>query len=97
MAGHMVGPFPLEVFYLLLVLVFVCVIFIAFKRIIYEAMFPAFCFTIVMTGRYDLFMKYLLYPATQSSLFYIIVAFLALAYILGKTRVVEKLINTTAS
>ncbi|HHY60117.1 MAG TPA: TRAP transporter large permease subunit [Clostridia bacterium] len=93
MAGHMVGPFPLEVFYLLLVLVFVCVIFIAFKRPIYEAMFLAFCFTIVMTGRYDLFMKYLLYPATQSSLFYIIVAFLALAYILGKTRVVEKLIN----
>lgn len=93
MAGHMVGPFPLEVFYLLLVLGFVCLIFLVFKRPIYEAMFLAFCFTIVMTGRYDIFMKYLLYPATQSSLFYIIVAFLALAYVLGKTRVVEKLIN----
>lgn len=88
----MIGPFPLEVFYLILLLVFVSVIFIAFKRPIYEAMFLAFCFTIVMTARYDIFMKYLLFPASNN-LFYIIVAFLSLAYILGKTRVVEKLIN----
>ncbi len=93
MTLQMVGPFPLEVFYLLLLLVFVSTMFIAFKRPIYEAMFLTFCFTIVMTGRYDIFVKYLLYPATQSSLFYIIVGFLSLAYILGKTRVVEKLIN----
>jgi C4-dicarboxylate transporter DctM subunit len=89
----MIGPFPLEVFYLILLLVFVTLIFLVFKRPIYEAMFLAFCFTIVMTGKYELFIKYLLYPATKSSLFYIIVAFLALAYILGKTRAVEKLIN----
>ncbi len=90
---QMVGIFPLEVFYLLLLLVFVFILFVLFKRPIYEVMFLAFCFSIVMTRRYDIFMKYLLFPATQSSLFYIIVAFLALAYILGKTRVVEKLIN----
>jgi C4-dicarboxylate transporter DctM subunit len=89
----MIGPFPLEVFYLILLLGFVSLIFMVFKRPIYEAMFLAFCFTIVMTGKYELFMKFLLYPATKSSLFYIIVAFLALAYILGKTRAVEKLIN----
>ncbi len=89
---QMVGIFPLEVFYLLMLLGFVFLLFVAFKRPIYEVMFLAFCFSIVMTKRYDIFMKYLLFPATQSSLFYIIVAFLALAYILQKTRVVEKLI-----
>jgi TRAP-type C4-dicarboxylate transport system permease large subunit len=90
---QMVLGLPMEVFYLLLLLVFVFIIFVLFKRPIYEAMFLAFCFSIVMTKRYDIFMKYLLFPATQSSLFYIIVAFLSLAYILQKTRVVEKLIN----
>ena len=93
MAGQMIGPFPLEVFYLILLLGFVSLVFLVFKRPIYEAMFLAFCFSIVMIGKYELFMKLLLYPATQSSLFYIIVAFLALAYILGKTRAVDKLIN----
>ena len=90
---QMIGIFPLEVFYLLLLLVFVFILFMLFKRPIYEVMFLAFCFSIVMTTRYDIFMQYLLFPATKSSLFYIIVAFLALAYILQKTRVVEKLIN----
>lgn len=93
MEMQMVAGLPLEVFYLLLLLVFVAVVFMVFKRPIYEVMFLAFCFTIVMTSRYDIFIKYLLYPATQSSLFYIIVGFLALAHILGKTRVVEKLIK----
>ena len=93
MTAQMIGPFPLEVFYLFLLLAFVFIVFILFKRPIYEAMFLAFCFTIVMTSTYDKFFSYLVYPATQSNLFYIIVSFLALAYILGKTRVVEKLIN----
>lgn len=97
MTAQMVGSIPLEVFYLILLLGFVSLIFLVFKRPIYEAMFLSFCFAIVMTGKYDLFMKLLLYPATQSTLFYIIVAFLALAYILGKTRAVEKLINIILS
>ena len=94
---QMIGIFPLEVFYLMLLLAFVFVLFVFFKRPIYEVMFLAFCFAIVMTTRYDIFMKYLLFPATKSSLFYIIVAFLSLAYILQKTKVVEKLINIILS
>lgn len=93
MTGVMVGILPLEVFYLILLLGFVTLLFIGFKRPIYEVMFLAFCFTIVMTNRYDIFIKYLLYPSTKSGLFYIIVGFLVLAFILGKTCVVEKLIN----
>ncbi len=93
MSAKMVGGVPLEMFYLILVLIFVFIVFALFKRPIYEVMFFAFCFTVVMTATYDQFWYFLTYPATQSSLFYIIVSFLALAYILGKTRVVEKMIN----
>ena len=93
----MIGPLPIEVFYLILLLVFVLVVFVFFKRPIYEAMFLSYCFSVVMTGKYNLFMKYLVFPATQSNLFYIIVSFLALAYILGKTKVVEKLIRIVLS
>lgn len=52
-------------------------VFVLFKRPIYEAMAIAFLFTIVMTGKYDVFWKALAYPAT-SSLFYAIFGFLAL-------------------
>jgi TRAP-type C4-dicarboxylate transport system permease large subunit len=89
----MILGLPMEVFYLLLLVLFVCVIFLYFKRPIYEAMIFGFGFTVVMTGRYDIFMKNLLYPAKDSSLFYIIAGFLTLAYILGETKVVEKLIH----
>lgn len=89
----MVLGLPLEVFYLLLLVLVVALVFLYFKRPIYEAMILGFGLTIVMTGRYDIFLKYLLYPATSSNLFYIIVGFLTLAQILGRTQVVEKLIK----
>lgn len=93
----MVLGLPLEVFYVFLLILFVALIFMYFKRPIYEAMILGFIFTIVMTGRYDIFGKYILYPATKSNLFYIIIGFLALAHILGKTKVVEKLIKVMLS
>lgn len=93
----MIGIFPLEVLYLLVLLIFVILLFVIYKRPMYEVMFLAFCFTIVMTGKYEFFIEYLLYPATKSNLFYIIVGFLALAQILAKTKVVEKMINIIIS
>jgi len=91
-----IGGIPLEIFYLVELLLFIMLVFIVFKRPIYEAIALGFPFTIIMTQRYDLFWKYLIYPTT-SSLFYIIVTFLVLAYILSQTRVVEKLINLIIS
>lgn len=91
-----IGGIPLEIFYLVELLVFIMLVFMVFKRPIYEAIALGFPFTIIMTQRYDLFWKYLIYPTT-SSLFYIIVTFLVLAYILNQTRVVEKLINLIVS
>lgn len=93
----MFGVIPLEVLYLIVLLIFVTIIFVLYKRPMYEVMFLAFCFTIVMTGQYESFMEYLLFPATKSNLFYIIVGFLALAQILAKTRVVEKMITIIIS
>lgn len=90
---QMVGIFPIEVVYLMVLIGFVMILFVGMKRPIYEVMFLGFCFSIVMTGRYDIFTRYLLFPGRDSSLFYIIVAFLAFAYILQKTKVVEKLIR----
>ncbi len=92
MPTQMVGPLPVEVFWLIELLLVIALVFLAFKRPIYEAMAIAFAFTIVMTGRYDLFWPGLLAPST-SGLFYIIVGFLVFAHILGRTKVVEKLIN----
>ncbi|SFR18136.1 TRAP transporter large permease subunit [Desulfoscipio geothermicus] len=83
---------PQEVFYLIELLIFIVILFMVFKRPIYEAIALGFPFTIIMTQRYDLFWEYLIYP-TKSSLFYIIVTFLVLAHILNLTKVVEKLIN----
>ncbi|NPV69373.1 MAG: TRAP transporter large permease subunit [Firmicutes bacterium] len=86
------GPFPLQVFYLFEVLLVVLLFLVLYKRPVYEAMALAYLATIMMTGRYDLFWKYLTYSST-STLFYAIVAFLLVAHIFGETKVVEKIIN----
>lgn len=92
MGGQYIGPFPLEVFYLIELLAVVFLVFVLFKRPIYEAMGIAFLFTIVMTGKYDIFWKALAYPAT-SSLFYAIFGFLALAHLFDVTKVIEQVIS----
>jgi C4-dicarboxylate transporter DctM subunit len=92
MSGILIAGLPLEIFYLIELLAFIVLIFMVFKRPIYEAIALGFPFTIIMTQRYDLFWEYLIYPTT-SSLFYIIVTFLVLAHILNQTGVVEKLVR----
>lgn len=91
-----IAGMPIEVFYLVELLIFIVLVFMVFKRPIYEAIALGFPFTIVITGRYELFWEYLFYP-TGSSLFYIIVTFLVLAHILDQTKVVEKIINIILS
>lgn len=83
---------PVNVFYLVALLVLIIVMFVVFKRPIYEVMFVGYVVTVIMTGRFDLFIKDLIRPST-SSLFYAIVAFLLLAHIFGETKVVDKVIN----
>ncbi|MGE5484900.1 MAG: TRAP transporter large permease subunit [Ignavibacteriales bacterium] len=87
-----VGPIPLQVFYLVELMLVIVVVFVLYKRPIYEAMAVAFVATVMMTGKYDVFYKYLMYSST-STLYYAIVAFLLVAHIFDETKVVEKVIN----
>jgi TRAP-type C4-dicarboxylate transport system permease large subunit len=87
---------PVEVFYLVALLGIITVLFVALKRPIYEAMLVGYIGTVVLTGRYDLFIKDLIRPS-GSSLFYAIVAFLMLAHIFGETKVVNKVIDIILS
>lgn len=87
---------PVNVFYLVALLAIIVVLFVLLKRPIYETMAVGYVLTVVMTGRYDLFLKNILRPS-NSTLFYAIVAFLLLAYIFGETRVVDKVINIILS
>ncbi|MFS8514936.1 MAG: TRAP transporter large permease subunit, partial [Planifilum fulgidum] len=87
---------PMAIWYLIFLLFFVAVLFVGFKRPIYEVMALAFVFIVVITGRFDLFWPSLLYPST-SSLFYAIFAFLVVAVIFDETKVVERIINLIMS
>lgn len=91
-SGEFVLGLPVNVFYLVALLAVITVLFVILKRPIYEAMFVGYIVTVVMTGRFDLFVKDLIRPS-NSSLFYAIVAFLLLAHIFGETKVVDKVIN----
>jgi len=92
LGGQYIGPFPLEVFYLIQLLLVIFLLFVVFKRPIYEAMAFGFLFSIVMTGQYDVFWKALAFPATNR-LFYAIFGFLALAHLFDITKVIEQVIN----
>ncbi|MCR1898334.1 TRAP transporter permease [Irregularibacter muris] len=87
---------PVELIYLLALLVTIVVVFIVMKRPIYEAMFIGYGVMIVVLGRYDKFIEFLVKPATNT-LFYAIVAFLSLAFIFGKTNVVNAIIDFVLS
>lgn len=87
---------PMAIWYLIFLLIFVAVLFVVFKRPIYEVMALAFVFIVLITGRFDLFWSSLLYPST-SSLFYAIFAFMVVAVIFDETKVVERIINLIMS
>lgn len=86
------GAMPVELMYLFALLIAIVVVFIVYKRPIYEAMFVGYVVMIAALGQYDKFMHYLIKPSTNT-LFYAIVAFLSLAFIFGQTNVVDVIIN----
>lgn len=83
---------PAELMYLFILLITIVVVFVLFKRPIYEAMFIGFVVMIFVLGQRDKFLYYLLSPSTNT-LFYAIVAFLSLAFIFGQTNVVDVIID----
>lgn len=87
---------PLPIWYLIILLVFVAFLFVVLKRPMYEVMALSFVFTIVITGKFDLFWSSLLYPST-SSLFYAIFAFMVVAVVFDETKVVQRIIRLILS
>lgn len=81
-----------ELLWMLLLLAVVIVSFVLLKRPIYEAMFTGFLVLAVVMGQAHNIPKYLLAPSTNT-LFYAIVAFLALAFVFGETGVVHTIID----
>lgn len=84
--------FPAELVWMLLLLGIILLSFVLFKRPIYEAMLTGFLVLAVVMGQAHNIVHYLLKPSTNT-LFYAIVAFLALAYVFGKTDVVHTIIR----
>lgn len=86
------GSIPVELMYLFALLIAIVVVFIFYKRPIYEAMFVGYVVMVAALGQYDKFFEYLIKPSTNT-LFYAIVAFLSLAFIFGQTNVVDVIID----
>jgi len=87
---------PIEIIYLVVLLIAICVAFVILKRPIYEAMFLGYVVMIAITGEWANFFKYIIATSTNT-LFYAIVAFLAVAQIFGGTKVIDKCIEIILS
>ncbi|MED1605036.1 TRAP transporter large permease subunit [Cytobacillus kochii] len=87
---------PAALWILLALLVFVAVFFVVFKRPMYEIMALTFVFIIAITGQWNKFLEYLLYPST-SSLFYVIFAFMVIAVLFDATNVVNRIVQIMIS
>src|SRR5690554_4538867 len=90
--GGFIVAMPIELMYLFVLLITIIIVFVYYKRPIYEAMFIGFLVMVVALGRFDRLFHYLIKPSTNT-LFYAIVAFLALAFIFGETNVIKYVID----
>ena len=86
------GSPPVELLYLFVLLATIVVIFVFYKRPIYEAMFLGFVIMVLILGKQEQFLEYLLKPSTNT-LFYAIVAFLSLAFIFGNTPAIDHILD----
>ncbi|SFE60157.1 TRAP transporter large permease subunit [Alteribacillus iranensis] len=87
---------PSPIWLLIALIVFVAVMFVGFKRPMYEVMTLSFFFVVILSGSYHLMWESLLYPST-SSLFYAIFAFMVVAILFDATKVVQKIVNLMLS
>lgn len=87
---------PIEVFYIVALLVVICIVFLLFKRPIYECMFCGYVLMILLTGEYNNFFVYIKKTSTDK-LFYAVIAFLVLAKILDATHAIDSIVNVIIS
>lgn len=87
---------PIEVIYLVVLLIAITLMFVIIKRPIYEAMFIGYVVMVAVTGQWANFFNYLTKTSTNT-LFYAIIAFLALAQLFGGTKVIDSCIDVILS
>ena len=83
---------PIEIYYILGLIAIICLLFILFKRPIYECLFFGYILMLILTGEYQNFFTYIEQTSTDT-LFFSIVAFLALAKVLEITKAVDSIVN----
>ena len=82
--------------YLGVMLVVICVWFLAFKRPVYEAVMLAFAILLVITGTWRNTLVYI-NEGLSTSLLYSMVAFVAMSILLTKTKIVDSCITVILS
>ena len=82
---------PIEIWYIIALLVMICITFLFLKRPIYECMLYGYIVMIGLTGEWENVLTYIKKTSTDT-LFYAIVAFLVLAKILDMTGAVNKIV-----
>ena len=87
---------PVEVWYIAALLAVICVTFLLFKRPIYECMFYGFVLMVLLTNQWGNMWGYVTKTSTDT-LFYAIIAFLALGKILDATHAVDTVTNVIVS
>lgn len=87
---------PIEIFYVLALLVLICITFLVIKRPIYECMFYGYVLMVILTGDYANFFTHIFKTSTDT-LFYAIIAFLVLAKILDATKAIDTVVNLIVS
>lgn len=83
---------PVEVWYIVALLVVIVVTFLLLKRPIYECMFYGYVLMVILTGEYQNFFFYIA-KTSKDTLFYAIIAFLVLAKILDATHAIDTVVN----
>ncbi len=82
--------------YLGIMLVVICVWFLAFKRPVYEAVLLAFVVLLAVTGTWGNVLTYI-NDGLSTSLLYSMVAFVAMSILLTKTKIVDSCIAVILS
>ena len=82
--------------YLGIMLLTICVWFLAFRRPIYEAVLLAFVVLLVLTGTWDNALLYV-QEGFSTSLLYSMLSFVAMSILLSKTKIVDSCIAVILS
>ncbi|MGI6180926.1 MAG: TRAP transporter large permease subunit [Agathobaculum sp.] len=87
---------PVEITYLVALLVTICVFFIVLKRPIYEGMLAGYIVLVAMTNQWGAIGEHI-YKTSTNTLFYAIVAFMVVAQIFTGTKVIDACIEVVLS